>query len=84
MSEEQKGVTPKSAWISTSYERAPWMRTKCAERVAPPNEQATNNELSDAEVLQPRAEPVGISHAFPIAGAGDQPTGGIAPTSSII
>ena len=85
MPETKNPVTPKSAWVSSAYERAPWVREKHGEIIEPPNMQASNSELANENVLQERAEPVGKSAAFPLMGGlGDKQTGGISPTAGII
>ena len=73
------GVTPKLEWTRRSEQRAAWIRPeiKHGERVLPPNEQASNLQLADSEVLQPRSEPVGSSVALPLNVGEDRPTGGI-------
>jgi hypothetical protein len=82
---DNKHVTPLSAWPTTSYERPVWVREKHGKTIAEPNAQKSNNEFSNDQVLQPRAEKVGKSNAFPLnGGSPDRPTGGIAPTSGII
>lgn len=59
-------------WEQRERARAPWtVEGHFGETVAPPNEQKTNNKLSNEEVLQPRDEPVGISHAFPLRGGNE-------------
>ena len=78
---EEKVVTPKKSWVSTETERAPWIRTKCAEVVLPPNDQ-DKPDITNEMVLQERAEPVGKSAAFPLNGGfGDKSTGGISAPS---
>ena len=75
MSEDQN-VSPKISWISTVRERGPWVIQEHGEVVLPPNEQK-KPEIRNSEVLQERAEPVGVSHAFPLNTGGDKPTGGV-------
>lgn len=79
--EQNQPVTPKDSWISTEYKRAPWIRPglQLGEHIAAPNEQASNNDLQDDEVLQRRDEPIGASLAHPLSTGQDRPTGGIAP-----
>lgn len=74
---EPQGVSPKISWISTVRDRGPWVIHEHGEVVLPPNEQKSNTNLTAKEVLQPRDEPVGISHAFPLNTGGDHPTGGV-------
>lgn len=62
---------PKS-WAETERVRPDWVPIKHGERVLPQNEQKSNNNLTDDQVLQSREEPVTISSsAKPIGGRKD-------------
>lgn len=64
--EEQK------SWAQTERVRPPWVAQKHGETVKPQSEQKSNNDLTDEQVLQPRAEPVTMgSSAKPISGRKD-------------
>lgn len=52
-----------SVRIPKKTDRIPWVRTKCAERVKPQNQQASNLHLANDQVMQSRTEPIGKSNA---------------------
>lgn len=52
-----------SVRIPKKTDRIPWVRTKCGERVKPPNQQASNQHLSNDQVMRSRTEPIGSSNA---------------------
>ena len=74
-SEEKEPLTPKEPWAARERERAPWVKVKYGETVAPQNEQASNLHLTDEQVMQKRVEPI-VSNTPPLnKGAGQsQPT----------
>lgn len=63
--DSQKSELEKS-WEETPYQRAEWVPIKHSEYIPPQKDQSSNNNLTNDQVLQPRAEPVGNSHAKPL------------------
>lgn len=49
---------PEKPWTEREYKRAKWIKAKVrfGEHIKPPNEQSSNTNLSDREVMQPRNE----------------------------
>jgi hypothetical protein len=62
-------VEPKLSWAASERPKIPWIKpsVKYAEQIAPPNDQASNLDLPDKLVLQPRDEPIGVSFAPPLS-----------------
>lgn len=56
----------KKSWSETPYERAPWVPIAHGQTILPQNEQKSNNDLTDDQVLQSRMEPIGKSFAKPL------------------
>ena len=75
-SEEKEPLTPKEPWAAQERVRAPWVKVKYGETVAPPNDQTSNLHLSDEHVMKKRTEPVVNSSAPPLnkGGVSDLPT----------
>ena len=68
---ESKAIEPKEPWAAQERARAPWVKVKYGQTVAPPNEQTSNLHLSDEQVMKSRTEPiVNGSSAKPLSGAG--------------
>lgn len=59
------------AWAETPRILPPWVPIKHAQRIPCLKDQKSNNNLTDEQVLQPRAEPITISTAKPIGGRKD-------------
>lgn len=59
-------------WGAMEREKAPWIKPTIVlgKTVLPPNDQKSNLKLTNEQVLQPRAEPIGNSSAPPISGRG--------------
>jgi hypothetical protein len=59
-------------WESTERPKTPWIKPTVhyGKTVKPQKDQKSNQPLTDAMVLQPRAEPIGNSAAPPISGRG--------------
>ena len=82
-------TTPKKAekpfipWEGTERVRPPWQLQKHGKVVAAPNDQKSNQKLTDEQVLQPRTEPIiSGSQATPLdgrhgtaSGPSDEPSG---------
>ena len=66
-------------WAETERIRPPWVANKHGEHVKPQNEQKSNNNLTNEQVLQPRDEKVSESStAKPLSdihSSGDDPAG---------
>jgi hypothetical protein len=59
-------------WEGQERVRPKWVAQKHGETILPQSQQKSNNDLTDAQVLQPRDEPVGEnSQATPIDGRHD-------------
>lgn len=56
----------KVSWLNQVYQRARWLRVKYGQRVLPQNQQSSNLDLSDDQVMRRREEPVTHSFAFPL------------------
>lgn len=71
------------SWSATERIKPPWVAQAHSERIPPQCDQSSNLKLTDAEVLQPRDEPVTLaSTAKPLTGrtgtaggASDEPSG---------
>ena len=57
---ESEGLMPKSPWAEIRHVRVPWVREKHGKQVLPPNDQTSNQDLTNKQVLQPRVEPIGM------------------------
>jgi hypothetical protein len=63
----KKVKEPFVPWESAERVRPPWVLQKHGQKVAPPNEQASNNDIATKNVLQPRVEDIATSsHATPL------------------
>ena len=73
---ESKVIEPKEPWAARERERAPWVKVKYGQTVAPPNEQKSNLHLTNDQVMKSRTEPVVNSSAPPLnkGGVSDLPT----------
>ena len=56
--EEKEPLIPKEPWAARERERAPWVKVKYGETIAPPNDQKSNLNLSDEQVMKKRTEPI--------------------------
>ncbi len=62
---EKEGLVPLEPWTARERKREPWIKAgvNYAEHIVPQNEQKSNLHLTDAEVLQPRVQPVEMASA---------------------
>jgi len=70
---ESKVIAPKEPWAAQERIRAPWIRAgvKYGETVLPPNDQTSNLNLTNEQVMKSRNEPiVDGSSAKPLSGEG--------------
>jgi len=74
--DETAPLLTKEPWAAQERQRAPWVKVKYGETVAPPNDQTSNLHLSDEQVMKKRTEPVVNSSAPPLnkGGVSDLPT----------
>lgn len=69
--DEKESLKPKDPWAAQERVRPPWVNVKYGETVAPPNEQTSNLNLTDEQVMQKRVQPI-VSAAPPLnKGAGE-------------
>jgi hypothetical protein len=61
---KQQTELKKASWVSTTYQRVPWLRVKYGQRILPPNQQSSNNHFADDLVLKLRSEPIKYSSAW--------------------
>ena len=76
--DETAPLLTKEPWAARERVRAPWIRAgvKYGETVLPPNDQASNPNLTNEQVMKSRTEPVMNSSAPPLnkGGVSDLPT----------
>lgn len=68
---ESKVLEPKTPWAARERERTKWVPIAHGERVLPPNDQKSNLNLSDEQVMKKRNEPI-ASTAPPMNKGGGQ------------
>ena len=68
---ESKVLEPKQPWAAQERIRAPWVKVQYGQTVAPPNDQKSNLNLSDEQVMKKRNEPI-ASTAPPLNLGGGQ------------
>jgi hypothetical protein len=62
-------VEPKLPWAAAERPKVPWIPVdvKFGKVILPPNDQKSNLDLPDKDVLQARDEPIGVSFAKPLS-----------------
>jgi hypothetical protein len=68
---ESKVLEPKTPWAAQERVRPPWVPIKHGKTVLPPNDQKSNLNLTNEQVMKSRTEPIANgSSAKPLSGAG--------------